>query len=850
MSEAVATPGRRSRLRRPSAGALTRVVLVVVAVVLPYYLNTALLQTGLFSMAAILGAIGLNLLTGNTGQLSLAHAFFVAIGAYGYSYFAGTSGVQGTNEVQGLHLPPVLALVLAVALTGVAGYAFSPVSRRLRGIYLGIASLSLVFIGQHIMFNAPAITGGFNGRDVTNFSLGGFQFSDSNPNLYVLNVPFGQYERLWYLALVLVVVGYIVAKNILRGRPGRAMQMVRDSEVAAAVMGVNVRRYKTAAFVLSSMYAGLAGVLYALTFGRIVPDAFDVNMSINYLAMIVIGGLASVGGAALGAVFVTALPQLLMQYSGSVPFLAAPGSGGIDPGVFSNYVYGALIVLVVLFEPGGLAALGRRFGRGRRSRGSPGLWGWLAAGRRPGLRTAGAGPPASSDEVDLPTLRVGGYPMLEQRAEGRTPREGKRDTMKRRLWGAAAAAFTLLLVTTACSTKAVNTGGEGSGGIKTGTGVTNSTITLGVLTDLHGTFAALGKSMTNANKLYWNQQDAKGGICGRKVQIVVKDHGYDVQQALPLYQQLRTQVLSLQQALGSPINTALLNNYSQDQMLAIPSAWASTLLANKQIMDVGSTYDFEMINLIDWALQKGLIKPGDKVGHIYFEGEYGANGLLGSEYAAQKNHLSVVQEKITATTDDVSAQVSDLKSKGAKAILLTAGPLQSASAASAAEAQGFNVPLLSQNPGFAPGIMGTAAGPALAKNFYIVVPWLMPSSNNATIQQFLGAYKKAYPGAPLDGGVTYAYGASDAYRQVLQKACASKDLTRAGIYKAFRSLSSIDTNGVLPTLDYTKIGDAPTHEAYIWKASTTAVGGLAPAQEGLYKGKDVDSYTPPAVKSG
>lgn len=403
MSDTVTTRKAGGRLRQPSLGTLTRVALVVVALVLPYYLNTALLQTGLFSMAAILGAIGLNMLTGDTGQLSLAHAFFVAVGAYGYSYFAGTGGVQGTNEVDGLHLPPVLALVLAVALAGVAGYAFSPVSRRLRGIYLGIASLSLVFIGQHIMFNAPTVTGGFNGRDVTDFSLGGFHFSDSNPDLYVLNVPFGQYERLWYLALVLVVAGYIIAKNILRGRPGRAMHMVRDSEVAAAVMGVNVRRYKAGAFVLSSMYAGLAGVLYALTFGRIVPDAFDVNMSISYLAMIVIGGLASVGGAALGAVFVTALPQLLLQYSGSVPFLAAPGSGGVDPGVFSDYVYGALIVLVVLFEPGGLAALGRRLRRGRGNQRPPGLWGRLAAGRRPGGTAAGASTPASSEEANLPT---------------------------------------------------------------------------------------------------------------------------------------------------------------------------------------------------------------------------------------------------------------------------------------------------------------------------------------------------------------------------------------------------------------------------------------------------------------
>ncbi len=414
------------------------------------------------------------------------------------------------------------------------------------------------------------------------------------------------------------------------------------------------------------------------------------------------------------------------------------------------------------------------------------------------------------------------------------------------------ATVALLLTASACSTKASNgssgSGGGGAGAVKTGPGVTANTITLGDLTDLHGVFAALGKSITNANKLYWDQQNAKGGVCGRKVNIVVADHGYVVQQALPLYQQMRTSVLSLQQSLGSPINTALLNNYTSDQMLAIPSAWASTLLANKYIMNVGSTYDYEMINLVDYALQQKLISPGDKIGHIYFEGEYGANGLLGSKYAAKQNNLTVIEEKIKATDNDVSAQVADLKSKGAKAILLTAGPLNSASAASAAEAAGYNVPILSQNPGFAPGLMKTPAASALEKHFYIVVPWLQPSSSNSEIAAAVAAYKQKFPGAEVDGGVTWGYGAADAYRQVLQKACDNKDLTRAGIYNAFRSLNQVNTNGILPMLDYTKIGDAATHEAYIWRASSTAPGGLVAAGNGLFKGKDVDSYKPPAAQ--
>jgi len=308
---------------------------------LPLYLSTSLLQTGLFCMAAIIGAIGLNLLSGNTGQVSLAHAFFLAAGAYGYAYFAGKpSKVGGGISTSGLQLPTVVAAILAVLLAGLLGLLFSPISSRLRGIYLAIASLALVFIGQHILFNAETITGGFNGRNVPTFNLFGFVFDTTDPSVYIMGVEFGKFERLWFLGLALVVLSYIFAKNLLRGRPGWAMQMVRDSEIAAAVMGVNVRRYKASAFVLSSMYAGLAGVLFALTFSRIVPDTF--------------------GGSALGAILVVGLPQILSQYGASIPFLAQPGSGGIDAGSFAKYVYGAAIIGFLLFESGGLAAIGQR----------------------------------------------------------------------------------------------------------------------------------------------------------------------------------------------------------------------------------------------------------------------------------------------------------------------------------------------------------------------------------------------------------------------------------------------------------------------------------------------------------
>ena len=352
---------------RPSgAGRVVGIVLLLalaaVLLVLPLYVDEFWLRTGFAASAAIVGAIGLNLLVGTTGQLSLAHAFFLAVGAVTYVYVSGAPGGSAT-KIDGLQLPPLLGMVLGVLAAGLAGLLFSPVAARLRGIYLGVASLGLVFIGQHLLNTATPITGGFNGRTAPKFSLFGFSFSDSSPDLFVAGVPFGEVERLWYLGLVAALLAYLFARNLLRSRTGRALQTLRDSEVAAAVMGVNVQGYKARVFLVSSMYAGLAGVLYALSIGSIAPESFGLDLSVLYLAMIVLGGLGSVGGAVVGAVFVSALPLVFQQYAGSLPFVSEPGQGGINAGQAARLLYGLAIVLVVLFEPAGLAGLARRWRR-------------------------------------------------------------------------------------------------------------------------------------------------------------------------------------------------------------------------------------------------------------------------------------------------------------------------------------------------------------------------------------------------------------------------------------------------------------------------------------------------------
>jgi branched-chain amino acid transport system permease protein len=383
----VASPPRRSLLRP-----LLLVVALVVMLALPLYVEEFWLRTGFAVFGAIVGAIGLNLLVGTTGLLSLAHAFFLAVGAVTYVFVSGESGGIGLADLSGLGWPPLVGMIAGVVLAGLAGLLFSPIAARLQGIYLGVASLGLVFIGQHVLNSWTSVTGGFNGRSAPEFSLFGFSFGNTDPDLFVIGVPFREAERLWYLGLVLALAAYVFARNLLRSRPGRALQTLRDSEVAASVMGVNVQRYKGRVFLVSSMYAGLSGVMYALSIGSIAPESFGLELSILFLAMIVLGGLGSVGGAALGAVFVTALPLVFQRYADVVPFVGSAGEGGLAAGEAARYFFGLAIILVVMFEPAGLAGLAGRFRRKGRDPGG-------------GRTTSRSSAATSSSTTDVPSDR-------------------------------------------------------------------------------------------------------------------------------------------------------------------------------------------------------------------------------------------------------------------------------------------------------------------------------------------------------------------------------------------------------------------------------------------------------------
>jgi ABC-type branched-subunit amino acid transport system substrate-binding protein len=393
----------------------------------------------------------------------------------------------------------------------------------------------------------------------------------------------------------------------------------------------------------------------------------------------------------------------------------------------------------------------------------------------------------------------------------------------------------------ACGSKGENSSGGGGGDIKAGPGVTATTIKLGALTDLSGVFAPLAQPLTQANQLYWKQRNAQGGVCHRKVELEIKDHGYDPQKAVAQYRDFSSGVLGLQQLLGSPITAALLPTLKQDSMLSLLSAWPSSLLPNQNIIIVGATYDIEMINALDYLKEKGKIKSGDSIGHLYFEGEYGENGLKGSKYFASKNGMKVVEQKINTTDEDMSGQVAAFKRAGVKAIAVTTAPTQLASVAGIAASQGMNVPIVGNNPTYDPALLDSPAAKAVKANAYIsgsIAPWTL---DKPEVQHVSQLFKATYPKSDPKASVQFGWAQAAVMYEILNKACENKDFTRAGLIKAAHELSGIDTGGLIAgPLDYTKAGQPPTRAVYIARPADVT-GGLK-ALPGTFESETAKSY--------
>jgi branched-chain amino acid transport system permease protein len=331
------------------------VLLVVLWLVLPLNLNDFWLDVLARCGIAAIGAIGLNILTGYTGQISLGQAFFLGVGVYAGAWF----GVRQD-------LPLLVWLPLAAIVGGVIGAAIGPFALRLRGNYLAIVTLGLLYVGDHVFTNWDTLTGGSAGTDTSApVSIGPLDFS----NLKLGAVSYTRSQGLFWLIWLIAGIVVLLALNLVRTRPGRAMQAVRDRDVAAEIIGVSLTRYKIGAFAVASALAAMAGGLFGVVQQFSSPGIFGgapgLALSITYVAMIIVGGIGTIGGSVVGALVVAGLPRVIERVSQNTHIPFVKGSGGDPSGFLSVFalnqlIFGLLIIGFLLIESRGLAAVWAR----------------------------------------------------------------------------------------------------------------------------------------------------------------------------------------------------------------------------------------------------------------------------------------------------------------------------------------------------------------------------------------------------------------------------------------------------------------------------------------------------------
>jgi branched-chain amino acid transport system permease protein len=286
------------------------------------FVLSQLILIGIYGIAAL----GLNVLVGYTGQISLGHSAFFGFGAFASAWIASKG------------IPVMLAIPLAGLMTTAVGMIFGLPAARLKGLYLAIATLASQFILQDFFARAEWFTGGPYGSPAATPTLFGFAFNSDATYIY--------------LVLFWVVVSFLAVSNLIRTRDGRALIAVRDHYLSAEIMGINLTRYRVMSFGISSFFAGIGGALYGHYLGFVSGEAFTILLSIQFLAMIIIGGLGSIAGALVGAAFILMLPQVME--------VAASSAAVIFPAMEQGVAYikqmsvGAAIILFLVLEPEGL----------------------------------------------------------------------------------------------------------------------------------------------------------------------------------------------------------------------------------------------------------------------------------------------------------------------------------------------------------------------------------------------------------------------------------------------------------------------------------------------------------------
>jgi branched-chain amino acid transport system permease protein len=340
--------------RRAAMAAVAALLLVF-----PFLVDAFWLSTAAFIVIYAIGTLGLNVLTGLTGQVSLGHAFFLGVGAYTAAVLGGT-----------YHVMALWWILAAGVVAAICGAIIGPTALRLRGLYLAIVTIGIVFIGQHIFNNVHWLSGGPPGRAIPTPQFGlaltcpteGCSLNFDQPQ-NVGGLSFDKNGMFYYLGLLVLVLGMVYVRNLLRTRPGRALQAVRERELAASLMGVQLARWKVSGFVISSFFAGISGALLASYLSFVQPGFWSLFLSIQFVAAVIVGGVGSIWGPLLGSAVIFGLEPVMQKYASSLPLLAHGSASGLSVSQATQIFYGVAIVVFLMVEPLGVVGLARRIGR-------------------------------------------------------------------------------------------------------------------------------------------------------------------------------------------------------------------------------------------------------------------------------------------------------------------------------------------------------------------------------------------------------------------------------------------------------------------------------------------------------
>jgi branched-chain amino acid transport system substrate-binding protein len=727
-------------MRRVLAGI---VIVAVIVVFLSIRLN-AFRDYQIAEIATYTTSIaGLTVLTGLSGQISLGHGAFMAIGGYATALLL-------------LHLswPFYVVLLVSAAITAVAGAVVGVAAARLSGPYLAGATLMLGVALPSIADAYPGMFGGDQGLNVA-FTAPGF-----------LGVNFPQTRWQAWVATATALVTLTLLASLSRGRIGRNWRAVRDDEVAAAVAGIDVARARVLAFVVSAACAGLAGSLLAVITALVAPGAFPITLSITLLTAAVIGGLGTLPGAVWGALVIV----LVQPYITNVA-----NSHGLSPTTSANIpiaAYGLILILIMLAFPQGLqGAVGRLLG--------------LASSAD---RARGSG---------------GGIPQLRKKASVNAHRPPRTRTAGRRALAVVALA-TAALTAAACSSSSSSSPGSASSSgagnaplTASAPGITATTITVGSHQPLTGPAAPGYSEIAPASNAYFQYVNAHGGVYGRKIVYKYLDDAYNPTQTASVVRQLVLQdnVYALFDGLGTPTHLAVVNFLNSEK---IPDVFVAS---GCDCWNEPSTEPYTFGWQLDYIREGKILGQyvaqhfkGKKIGYFYQNDEFGQDGVKGLDDEIPKS-MVVARESYVTTNVNVAPQVAALRASGAQVVVSFSIPAFTALLKLTSLKVSYAPQLVVSNVGADPITLSglvesfakqggtTVNGDQLING--IISDGYLPSvgdTGNSWITLFKQVHDTYDAKAPFDGNVLYGEAVAYTFVQAMLKA--GRNPTRASLVSA------------------------------------------------------------------